>query len=271
MKKQYKYLKKIILLTIPVIILLNCKSINIKPTRPDYLVFQDFVEKAKTADYYRSEGFIKIKGLSEASAIKLPVPLKIVTLRYQLVTSLKQGKSILIFSLLNKKIEIFIEDNNYTIIDHMNGLYYQTESSLIEQNIIEKFLGIELNPLKLGYVLLGTIPYDKSLQLMSDPRKSDDTYKFEITTQSEKYDLTTTYNGKMQSLILSSGEYATIKMHSFKYKLFSDNINLPNSFSVESENSPVSVAISVTQAEIPKKIEFSDAIIPDNFKPYELE
>ena len=97
MQNNLRFIFNIILILVSISFFYNCKSISIKSTRPDYLVYQDFVEKAKTADMYKAEGFIKIKGLSEASAIKLPVPLNIITLKFQLMTSLKQEKSMLVF------------------------------------------------------------------------------------------------------------------------------------------------------------------------------
>lgn len=228
-------MKKNFLLILSVVILLfSCKTIEKQNQETEAkILFKNLVKESATLNNIHVSGLFKLNGVKE-------VPQAFIN--FDCFGNLKTETMAFKISFLKKPlIEIAVDKNDILFINHTGLEYIKLKYENID---FSKFIGVNFNPLELGYFFVGKIPFSENLEMMS--------YKFikkeivmELTNNISKYTITLNENEEIISAKINNQYFDALSLDSIKYTKDDDGKSIPKNVNFSTDDQKIKMAFII--------------------------
>lgn len=248
--------KKLLIITVFILLLFSCKIISVKDKDiTGKVLFKGLQRKSKKIDYAYISGFFKITGVDEVPPVLL---------KYETFCKFKEKKALLKISSLKTEIfDILLSEENIILVNHTNKEYIKLN---IEQIDFSKIIGVNFNPLDIGYFLLGNIPYSESMELI-DFKWSKKEYILDISDNISKYTIYMNADEELQYVNIYNQYFDYLILKSIKYKKNSNGLNMPNMLVFTTEENDIQMTFIIKKILLKGKIK-KDLFNPEYIKEY---
>lgn len=227
-------MRKIFIFTIFVILLVGCKSTN-KTNRETEakILFKNLIKASENLNNVYIEGLFKLTGVKD-------VPQAFIN--FQTYGNFK--KQLMTFKILFLKkplIEISVNKNDIMFINHTGKEYIKLQYDNVD---FSKFIGINFDPLEIGYFFIGSIPYSTDTELMSF-NYTKDGLVMQLTNNMSMYTILVNDKEQITSIKINNQYFDVINVDGIQYTKNDAGLDVPKNinFSTDDKNVKMSFII----------------------------
>ncbi len=236
--KVFKNVLKFLLLFIFLFILNTCTIVEVKNKETTgKVLYKNLLKKSEKIKQAYIAGFLKISGIKDIPSVHL---------KFESQCDFEKKRSSFSISALKKPIiDLVFNEKEVIFINHTNKEFVRLN---IEKIDFSKIIGINFNPLEIGYFFLGDIPYSKNMELLSFDLTPKE-YFMDISNDTSKYSIILNRKEEIIEAIIKSQYFDDISLESIKYKKTIRG-NLPGMLTFYNEDRSIKISFIINKTSL---------------------
>jgi hypothetical protein len=228
------YLKKVLFFILLVFLIFSCKTINVKNKETTAkILFKNLLKESEKINEVSVSGLFRIVGVKDVPPAYI---------QFDCQGNLKTNNFSFKISFLTKPLmEIIVDKNKVLFINHTGKQYINLNMEDID---FSKFLGINFNPVEVGYFFLGKIPYSADIEIM-DFKWTKKDYTLTLTNNTSKYDIVLNSDEEIIRAKISSEYFESLNLDSVIYIKNDDRVNIPRSLIFSTEDGSIKMSFLI--------------------------
>jgi hypothetical protein len=227
-------LKKVIIFIFLAFLIFSCKTINVKNKETTTkIIFKNLMKESEKINEVSLSGLFRIMGVKEVPPVYI---------QFNCQGNLKTNNFSFKISFLSKPLmEIIVDKENVLFINHTGKQYINLKMGEID---FSKFIGINFNPVEIGYFILGKIPYSTDIEIM-DFKWTKKEYTLTLTNSTSKYEVVLNPDEEITRAKINSEYFDILNLDSVIYIKNDDKVNVPSSLTFSTEDNSIKMSFLI--------------------------